>query len=406
MQKQRQSEHEAIRTLTADGAELAQRFAPLVRVWSIDPPGDPDVWLADCDLLRYDQDGANTKLCAGNSFESWPSDARSVGVRPYETSPQGLAFVPRARAPKFVPKGFDTPSFSRRPFQNGAVVAPCFYDIESLGDGFLLSYWLFFPTSASPGSLMGEMLPAVLDAMNASDVSTTDFPPLVDEPKRTAIDRFWERVYSSSGFGRDLVRGARNAGMVDIFGLAAGYQLFGVDGSRLLEQLDPVERERVASLYVHEGDWEGISVELDRAGSLRKFMYWAHGKPVIDNQPVTQRVDASDRFVVEVGIGSHACGRPGTLQPGGDNLAGRLLPEVFSGSTGTEWRTWSHIRPAASAPWYAFGGAWGRPRLPPVGLLVRHRVQSMDLWIESTGPLGPGPEKLTRNGVALEFLNR
>jgi hypothetical protein len=180
-------------------------------------------------------------------------------------------------------------------------------------------------------------------------------------------------------------------------------QSLGVDAPLLIAQLDPVARERVLSLYVHEGDWEGVSVRLDPSGGVRDVVYWAHGKPVVDRQSMRQTIDGIDRIVVDVAMGSHACGRAREHGPGAHVLdpAARLLAEMFAGPTGTNWRTWRNLRPAGSAAWYGFGGAWGRPRLPPVGSLARRRFQAMDIWVESTGPLGPGPAKLARNHQAL-----
>jgi hypothetical protein len=379
--------------------ERAARFAPLVRVWRDDPPADPDLWLDDADLVRYDERGTALPLSAANDSSHWPVDARNEGVRPNERSAAGLAFVPRSRAPKFVPVNAEAPSFGRLPMSAGGVAAPCFYEAESDRNGLLLTYWFFFPTSTTPANQFAQLLPVVIDAMRDGELSPAEFPPVSVAVPRNAVHRFWEWVAASSSFGARLVRSARSMGTLGTFAAAVPVQALGVESMDLISQLDPHVQDLIASLYVHEGDWEGISVRLDPVGAFQEAVYWAHGKPVADPRPERQVIEGVDRIVVEVARGSHACGRPtadGASAPPA-NPVQRLRAEAFAGTTGANWRTWDHLRPARLQAWYGFGGGWGRPRLPPVGSLDRRSFGSMDIWVESTGPLGPGPLKLDRN---------
>lgn len=371
-------------------------------MWREDPPADPDIWLNGADLVRYDETGAAATICVGTDHERWPTDSRQEGVRPHERSAAGLALVPRSRAPKLVPADTDAQSFGRMPLRGGEIDAPCFFEAESTPNGLLITYWFFFPTSTTPANQFAQMLPVVIDALRKGELSPADFPPVSIEAPRNAIDRFWERVAAGSPFGADLARAARSGGALGTFAAALPVQALGIEGMNLISQLDPHVQDLIGSTYVHEGDWEGISVRLTVSGESQGALYWAHGKAIVDPQPVHQVIDSVPRVVVDVARGSHACGRP--TDQGANALlldpARRLLAEAFAGSTGANWRTWQRLRPVRSSAWYGFGGAWGRPRLPPVGSLDRRRFGSMDIWVESTGPLGPGPLKLDRNRKA------
>ncbi len=235
-------------------ASIAARFAPLVGVWRDDLPADPDPWLREADLVRYDDAGTATTIGIAGDTDQWPADARSDGVRPNERSAAGLASVPRSRAAKLVPVGGEAASFGRLPLRGGRVDAPCFYEAEADAAGVLLTYWFFFPTSTTPANQFTQMLPVIIDAMRHGELSPTEFPPVSVEAPRNLVDRFWEWVARSSPFGKDLVRSARSIGALGTFAAVLPFRALGVDTKAFIKQLDPRVQDLIASVYVHEGD--------------------------------------------------------------------------------------------------------------------------------------------------------
>jgi hypothetical protein len=383
-------------------SELVARYAPLVRVWRDDPPGDPDIWLEEADLVRYDESGTPAFVCPASDRNAWPDDAVTE-VRPHETSAAGLALVPRVRAPKLVPPTARGASFGRQPVSSGEVQAPCLYEADADGETLLVTYWFFFPTSTSPANLFAQMLPAMADALHKRELSLDEFPPNSVNIPRRSIDRFWESVAARSPFVSRFVETGRKSGIFLTSGVVAAYQFLGLEAAALIAQLDPAAQERLHSLYVHEGDWEGVSVRVDQTGAVTEVVYWAHGHAIVDRSPVVENVDHVERIVAEIARASHACARPTPIETIAPRVRGAqgLLTEALPGANGAVWRTWDNLRPVRGAGWYGFGGAWGRARLPPVGSMDRRRLGGLDLWLQSTGPLGPGPTKRDRNREAL-----
>jgi hypothetical protein len=133
-----------------------------------------------------------------------------------------------------------------------------------------------------------------------------------------------------------------------------------------------------------------------------RVIYFAHGGPNVipaDDLPHVETIDGIPRVVAYVGVGSHA-----TL-PGPNTPSARdewlPLPQHQA-----EWQTWQNLQSAPSQTlWYAFGGAWGRVKLPPLGVLPEQNVKGIDVWSSSAGPLGPGPLKLKTQELAITAVD-
>jgi hypothetical protein len=393
--------------MNASDVELALTHAPLVQVFADDPPGDPDVWLAGAVLSEFDESGGAREVCAATAYDQWPDSSRDIMVRPYAGDHAGgFALVPRTRHPKLL-RGETTQSTGcgrRWPVGND-VSAPSFYEINREGLSVRLTYWFFYPTSSAPANDFVQMLPALLEARISGNVSDDLFPPICVVIPRNAIDRFWERVAARGGFGKQLVQSARVGGTLGTGMVVALRHALGPGAARLIKSLDPATQERIASLYVHEGDWEGITVELDGGGQPRRIAYWGHGHPIVAD--MTTAIGSGNRINVLVGRCSHAS-FPGTSQVSNSELksvlAARYLEEILPGDNDATWDTRNDLRSVVDQPWYGFGGSWGTPRLAPFGLVTPRRVKSFDLWKEATGPLGPSRMKTESQVKALVEL--
>ena len=156
----------------------------------------------------------------------------------------------------------------------------------------------------------------------------------------------------------------------------------------------PPGPKRATKRFVHEGDWERISVlvrtprgrnDQDRYVplSVRYHMHnrkrdvpWYAAKRVGTGGP-----DLSTHPVVFSAKGSHASyPRAGRyVEPLVRN--GRVILEVHDEATAClrcpRWRTWEKLIDAETEPWYGYGGAWG----------------SVGSSGDTTGPLGPSVYK-------------
>ena len=140
---------------------------------------------------------------------------------------------------------------------------------------------------------------------------------------------------------------------------------------------------RQAKIVGHEGDWERISIRLNRANEATKIFYSAHhgGKPY--NLPSLAIATVDDHPVVFSALKSHASyatqGRKGDLD--------RAAP-------GYLWLTWQSLEDVRCAPWFGFGGAWGIPRKVPSSIRALAEQRHISLSeAEFTGPLGPSSYK-------------
>lgn len=121
--------------------------------------------------------------------------------------------------------------------------------------------------------------------------------------------------------------------------------------------------------FIHEGDWEGITVWLtseDRAHDVTFSQH--HGEEVVPWSDV--RRSGTTHPIVWVAKGAHASYKGPSCR----------TPYADSCGNGLRWRTWEdngRLWSARDALWYGFGGAWGQAGTTANG----------------TGPLGPSRYK-------------
>ena len=351
-------------------------------------------------------------------------------------------FLPRPDLFERTPAGDEAEAIAGPDGAAYDVDAPCFFDVERLPEGRRrITYWLFYPTSTLPRGEM-EALVAFLAASGAALPGTRDEKPFErvspapapdDSPTRMAtlaqansVDELfatqlkpgekmawsspWSALYGETS--HEIARSKNPVAQLAagaFAGLAMHYEIqerllrdikdrfLHAPAMALVELASYRIREIAASHYVHQGDWEAVSVEVDRAGELDRLAFWGHGAPVVRRaHEVTIRKEAGgDHVEALVAVGSHAS------YPDLES-ADRHKEAVPDPSRRSEWRTWQNLSPAPEqTAWYGFGGAWGRPRLPPIGRLRWREFRGLDLWKESTGPLGPGPAKLSQQAAAL-----
>lgn len=128
----------------------------------------------------------------------------------------------------------------------------------------------------------------------------------------------------------------------------------------------------------HEGDWEGISIELDDQDRALSALYFAHGEHVAP-VPWTKVKRLENHPIVFSALGSHAS--YATRQ-------GQASLDITQG--GPIWATWLLIADIRVQPWYGYGGAWGLARRVPRGVpsIARRLGKSVDPG-DFTGPIGP-----------------
>src|SRR5262249_2885133 len=119
----------------------------------------------------------------------------------------------------------------------------------------------------------------------------------------------------------------------------------------------------------HEGDWEHISVKLDRYNHATVVAYFQHDKPP-QEVPWRDVPKHGSHPKVFSAKGSHAS----YAHPGKHFVRSFLGDDVYDhASAGQQWKTWNHLARARRQNWYGYGGAWGE--VGDTGL--------------STGPQGP-----------------
>lgn len=150
--------------------------------------------------------------------------------------------------------------------------------------------------------------------------------------------------------------------------------------------------------FVHEGDWERISVRIAKLGPedsdrylplSARYHYHEHSREipwyavrrVVGGTGVEQ--GGATHPVVYSAEGSHAsywrAGRyEAVYEPGGRRLLA-VHDDAITCPECPQWHTWKLTRPVRGELWYGFGGAWGK-----VGASAA-----------TTGPLGPSRYKLS-----------
>jgi hypothetical protein len=119
----------------------------------------------------------------------------------------------------------------------------------------------------------------------------------------------------------------------------------------------------------HEGDWEGLAVDLNRQNEAVHARLYRHGTCDVTVDWNTLEEDPfTGRKAVYSSRGHHA-----TYATAGRHTCGGFFEIVDETAQGARWRTWVRLANVRKQPWYGFGGAWGE-----VGTRG-----------ESTGPLGP-----------------
>ena len=109
--------------------------------------------------------------------------------------------------------------------------------------------------------------------------------------------------------------------------------------------------------FNHEGDWERLSVYLDRNNRAIGVYYSAHHGGCRIGKP-------TGRPVAYAAKGSHAnYPKPGTYTSGQDHASDQ----------GPAWSTQNRLARLSAQPWYGYGGGWGE----------------VGEFSDTTGPLGP-----------------
>jgi hypothetical protein len=220
---------------------------------------------------------------------------------------------------------------------------PAYWDFdEELG---AITYWLFYPGSSPPLGILRahEQIGTRTRAAPGAPVD-----PVEAAEAAAALEEF-QRAYPglAAQATPPATRGLGDA-IQKLHVVAAGVQA-------LLRDDD----------VLHEGDWERITVYLDRADPLgarpESVVYYRHSTNTPRRWAEVEK--SGTHPVAYCAIGSHAS-----------------LPSPDFGfidvgdSDGPRWRTWEDLPRIEDQPWYGFGGAWGR-----LGKVTA-----------ATGPLGPG----------------
>jgi hypothetical protein len=215
-----------------------------------------------------------------------------------------------------------------------------------------MTYWFFYAGSAPPLGLLRMTEQVGLRARDAGGVPAGEAPPPELEAAAAAayLVEFREAY---PGLAREVEPTAAR-GFSDVVQtlhtVAAGVQaLLRADG------------------VLHEGDWERMTIYLDKTDAEgvppESVAFYRHSTNTF------RKWDSVDKEGGTHPIGYSAIGSHATLPTPG-------FGEIDVGDPdGPRWRTWEDLASVVEQPWYGFGGAWGR-----VG-----KVR------DATGPLGPGP---------------
>ena len=284
----------------------------------------------------------NLRRLAATDGSSYVRAGRAVRAcdhtRPYDTGDraagvgvgEGFCLTLAARAAR---KG--TPSTSSDP--KTYVGAPVYYEYEP--DHGRVTYWFCYAGSTAPLRLLPlherlalAMVPAVAPVLDVDAI---------------AVLAAAQRAYPSA----IEKRGRPSLSLeLNLDGAVAAW--------RAINRLYDLLKRAPEFPFMHEGDWERITVYLDAEGEAIGAAYYQHHGA----EPLKWReLELEDgRPVVYSAQGSHAS------LPRTQDLLDR------ADAKGRAWRTWETLEDVHQS-WFGFGGAWGR--LGPIG--------------DATGPLGP-----------------
>lgn len=135
----------------------------------------------------------------------------------------------------------------------------------------------------------------------------------------------------------------------------------------------PPGPDDVTSSLSHEGDWESVTIMLDKRGRPTHAIFYSHGHPC--SVPWGQVEKSGGRPVIYSAEGSHASYPTAGNHPVDTPIPGVQVDDHTGKGSG--WSTWNNLRNVRDQPWYGYGGAWGE-----VGNIK-----------DTTGPQGPSRYK-------------
>jgi VPS62-like protein len=154
---------------------------------------------------------------------------------------------------------------------------------------------------------------------------------------------------------------------------------------------------------VHEGDWEAVSVILDRSGKPLSAAYSQHAKG--QRRAWSKTPKQGQRPVVYVGLGSHAnfftAGEQPLAPPATDQAAINVMKAYGIAVPADHTGRGRVIRPklvritARTPSWMTFAGAWGETEYL--------HIPDRDLLAGGAGPRGPAFHAQWRRPVAEEM---
>jgi hypothetical protein len=362
---------------------VAERHAPLVVLDKKEElfPMSAEDFIANCDLVWVTKPGKVTRVVdsvdpahlAADAYTSplaqWRGTtvAASFHTRPFDSrlrQPPGLP--PRrgwALSLRDIATAVGTKSTAAQPdVYEGA---PVYFEWTARDGHCYLTYWFCYAGSGLPFDV-AEAVKATHDPGGALLTGAPDDASASSALQALAVAH------------PDLYKGATSA-MREATDQQGELLLFRNPISGALDWVRDIIENKAPTLWkasgnphflCHQGDWESLSLELDRAdllGTPRGLVLFQHGKPSPVAWNDVEKVEADTRVRVYSAWGSHATLARPTHPATGDKCR-----------PGQRWSTWTgkgvrDVNDLGEVEWYGFGGAWGA-----VG-------STSDL----TGPLGP-----------------
>jgi hypothetical protein len=348
-------------------AAVAERYAPVVVLHADDKlrPSSAD-WFLDRSSLRWatgrgldgdpvpeagdEIDASRLGAASGNPYTLHGHSASAL-TRPLDDQPArggkppvAQGFFLRLRKEAFA-RG-DKGQSSDPSVYSGAAT---YWDYDQTTKA--MTYWLFYAGSSPPLGLLRVDEQIGLRSRDAGGVPADERPPPeLEAAAAAAYLAEFQQAYP--GLAREVEPPAQRG-----FGDALQHLRIVAAGVQALLRDDDV---------MHEGDWERITVYLDKTDpegappasvafyrhATNTFRKWGSVEKEGETHPVAYSAIGSHASLPTPGFGYLDVGDP----------------------RGPRWRTWEDLARIVEPPWYGFGGAWGR-----VG-----KVR------DATGPLGPG----------------